>query len=51
MIKVDPNLKSKMDFLLGTYCDTFTKNAEAVEEAAFRISGIKAGDLVLKRKK
>lgn len=46
-----PYLDETMDTLLSEYGDTFTKSAENVENAAFSLTGIKAGDLVLKRKK
>jgi len=37
--------------LLSNHGDTFSRSAEAVENAAYTLTGIRAGDLVLKRKK
>ena len=39
-----------MEYLLLEYGDTFYKNAKALEEIAYSITGIRAGDPVLKRK-
>lgn len=46
-----PQLRIQMNSLLDSYGDTFTKSAESVENAAYSLTGIRAGDLVLKKKK
>ncbi|MDA3811561.1 MAG: hypothetical protein PF518_14680, partial [Spirochaetaceae bacterium] len=46
MISIRPYLKKQLENR-----NTFFKNALAVEESAYSLLGIKAGDLVLKRKK
>lgn len=51
MLGLKPHLVGEMRSLLANYGDTFTKSAELVENSAFSLTGIKAGDLVLKRKK
>ncbi|MBN2656607.1 MAG: hypothetical protein JXR86_06075 [Spirochaetales bacterium] len=51
MLGIRPDLVGEMRSLLANYGDTFTKSANLVENSAFSLTGIKAGDLVLKRKK
>lgn len=51
IIGIKPYLNSFMERLLALHGDTFYKSAAAVENAAYTLTGIRAGDLVLKRKK
>ncbi|MBI9098271.1 MAG: hypothetical protein JEY91_07320 [Spirochaetaceae bacterium] len=51
ILSLKPYLQNTMNNLLSEYGDTFSRSAEAVENVAFSIAGIRAGDLVLKRKK
>jgi hypothetical protein len=51
IIEIRPYLKDSLDKLLLNYGDTFSRSAGEVEKAAYSMTGIKAGDLVLKRKK
>jgi len=51
IISIRPNLKVKMDQLLAKYENSFEESALLVEQSAYSLTGIKAGDLVLKRKK
>jgi len=51
MLRLKPQLAGEMRFLLDSYGDTFTRSARLVESSAYSLTGIKAGDLVLKRKK
>ena len=51
ILGLKPYLSKEMSVLLSQYGDTFSRNARNVENAAFSLTGIKVGDLVLKRKK
>jgi len=51
ILQLKPYLKRTFDTLLSNHGDTFSRSAEAVENAAYTLTGIRAGDLVLKRKK
>lgn len=51
MVSLRPNLLPEMSRLLRDHGQTFTNSAKKVENAAFSITGVTAGDLVLKSKK
>ena len=51
ILDIRPLLRPKMESLLSEHGNTFYRNAGLVEAAAYSLTGIKAGDLVLKRKK
>ena len=51
ILGIKPYLEGSMNTLLSDYGDTFSRSAKAVENAAYTLTGIRAGDLVLKRKK
>ncbi len=51
ILSMKPHLQGSLGFLLSEYGDTFSRSAVAVENAAYSLTGIRAGDLVLKRKK
>jgi len=51
MLSLKPQLAGEMRFLLENHGDTFSRSARLVEKSAYSLTGIKAGDLVLKRKK
>lgn len=51
ILSIKPNLRKTMNVLLSEYGDSFIRSAREVEKAAYSLTGIRAGDLVLKRKK